>query len=41
MAQADCQMPSEMALLVGAEKETFVCLVEDLSWERWEDQLCP
>lgn len=31
MAHADGQMPSEMALLVGAEKGT---LVEGLSWER-------
>lgn len=37
MAQADRQMPSEMALRVGAEKGTFVCLVEGLSWERWEN----
>lgn len=34
MAQADCQMPAEMALPVGAEEETLVCLVEGLSWGR-------
>lgn len=33
VAHADCQGPSEMALLVGAEKGTLVCLMEGLSQE--------
>lgn len=34
MARAGCQVTSEMALLVGAEKGTLFCLVEGLSQER-------